>query len=311
MRLYTAPQTINNHKTTIMKLKKYTLSLIASFFVITSWAQEMSEAAKNFRSNLQSFLREEGFSPSIDDEGDIVFKKEGVSYYLSVLGDKPIYVIFMREPIGAEDASEPIVLKALNDINTNVRTLKCSLINNYVRLAIESYWHVVEDFKYVFYTYLQILEYSNEIVKTAYAEYDNTQATNKNSSTSNSAIGSVYGHSANKSYINGPVCESSHHKWWATEIELNSAYTFVHKIVVPKVSNTYVCSTKDEYIEDCDTGKKYYIIASTIGIYPQTTTLYSKEAKSFMDTYPALPQSVKRINIWSGSDYYVKNLQIR
>ena len=107
------------------------------------------------------------------------------------------------------------------------------------------------------------------------------------------------------------MLEFSQLKWWATSIDLNPHNTVVHLIVVPKTSSTYVCSTKDEYIEDCDTGKKYYIQSSSIGFDPKRTILNYKESKPFTNTYPALPSNVKRINIWSGSDYYAKNLQIR
>ncbi len=70
-------------------------------------------------------------------------------------------------------------------------------------------------------------------------------------------------------------------------------------------------ATTDEYIEDCDTGKRYFLISSTIGVDPKKTVLYSKSPKTFSDTYQTLPSTVKTISIWSGSDYYVKNLKIR
>lgn len=281
----------------------------------------MSYAAKNFRSNIQSFLREEGFAPSIDNDGSLCFKKEGTAYWIDVLGDKPFYVTFHREPLGTDNAPELAVLKAINDVNTNIRAIKCCYMKDHVSFAIESYCYVAEDFKYVFYSYLGILEASNEIVKEAYSKYDasSSGSSYKNSSSgsssyrsgSSTATATSGARSGNTVHINGPILETSHHKWWATSIDLNSYNTVVHKIVVPKATSTYVCSTKDEYIEDCDTGKRYYLQSSSIGIDPKRTTLYSKESKAFTDTYPALPSSVKRINIWSGSDYYAKNLQIR
>lgn len=287
-------------------------------------AEEMSYAAKTFRSNIQGFLREEGFAPSIDNDGSLCFKKEGTSYWIDVIGDKPFYVTFHREPLGTDNAPETKVLKAINDVNTNIRAIKCCYMNDHVSLAIESYCYVAEDFKYVFYNYLNILEASNDLVKEAYSKYDSSSSSGssykngsssssggssyRSSSTSTSTSGS---RSGNKVYINGPILETSHHKWWATGIELNSYNTIVSFVVVPKTTNTYVCATKDEYIEDCDTGKKYYIQSSSLGIDPKRTTLYSKESKSFTSTFPALPSNVRRINIWSGDSYYAQNLQIR
>lgn len=307
-----------------MKFKK--IATLAIFLFLTTfigWAEEMSYAAKTFRSNIQTFLREEGFTPSVDNDGSLCFKKEGTAYWIDVIGDKPFYVTFHREPLGTDNAPESKVLKAINEVNTNIRAIKCCYMSDHVSLAIESYCYVAEDFKYVFYNYLNILEASNELVKEAYSKYDSSSSYNSSykGGNSSSSGGSSYrsssstttsgSRSGNKVYINGPILESSHHKWWATGIELNSYNTVVSFVVAPKTTSTYVCSTKDEYIEDCDTGKKYYIQSSSIGISPKQTTLYSKESKSFTNTYPALPSNVRRINIWSGDGYYAQNLQIR
>ena len=305
-----------------MSFKKIPLLLLLiSFTSVFVDAEEMSYAAKTFRSNIQSFLREEGFAPSVDNDGSLCFKKEGTSYWIDVLGDKPFYVTFHREPLGTDNAPELAVLKAINDVNTNIRAIKCCYMKDHVSFAIESYCYVAEDFKYVFYSYLGILEASNEIVKEAYSKYDTSSSSSsyKNSSSGSSSFRSGSStasttsgtRSGNTVHINGPIIESSHHKWWATSIDLNSYNTVVHKVVVPKTTNTIVWGTKDAYIEDCDTGKRYYAQSCSLGMEPNKTTLYSKESKTFTDTYPALPSSVKRINIWSGSDYYAKNLQIR
>lgn len=306
-----------------MKFKKIaTLAIFLSLTTFISWAEEMSYAAKSFRSNIQSFLREEGFAPTVDNDGSLCFKKEGEQYWIDVIGDKPFYVTFRKEGVGTKDANATAVLKAINDVNTNIRAIKCCYYNDYVGLGVESYCYVAEDFKYVFYTYLNILDAAEEAVKEAYSKYDSS-STNSSGYKGNSSGSSSYRSSSSSStttsgrksgntvYINGPILETSHHKWWATSIDLNSYSTVVHKIVVPKTTNTYVCGTKDEYIEDCDTGKRYYIQSSSIGMEPNRTTLRTKDRKAFTDTYPALPSTVKRINIWSGSDYYAKNLQIR
>lgn len=306
-----------------MKFKN--IAILTIFLSLTSfigWAEEMSYAAKTFRSNIQAFLREEGFAPSVDSDGSLCFKKEGTAYWIDVIGDKPFYVTFHREPLGTDNAPELAVLEAINEVNTNIRAIKCCYMNDHVSFAIESYCYVAEDFKYVFYSYLGILEASNDLVKEAYSKYDssssnsssykgNSSGNYSNRSSSTNSASTSGRKSGNTVYINGPILETSAHKWWATSIDLNSYNTVVHKVVVPKSEETWVWATKDEYIEDCDTGRRYYIQSSSIGMEPNKTTLHSKESKPFTDTFPALPSTVKRINIWSGSDYYAKNLQIR
>lgn len=289
----------------------------------------MSNAAKNFRSDIQTFLREEGFMPSINDES-LCFKKEGVGYWIDVIGDKPFYVVFHREPISTEGASTEDILKSINDVNTNIRAIKCCLIENYVSLGIESYCHVSEEFKYVFYPYLSILELSDGLVKEAYEKYSSSVESSSSSvSSSDEADLTPNGPSqkisrdpvqelspgvaiaADTVYINGPVVETKYHKWWATSIELTPRATVINKMVVPKKKDTQVWGDRNEYIEDCDTGKKYYIRACSLGLEPDATPLISKEGRPFTEVYPALPSSVRRINIWSGSGYFAKNLRIR
>ena len=313
---------LSTNPLTHMNIKKITIFiLLISITTVFAVAEEMSYAAKTFRSNIQSFLREEGFAPSIDNDGSLCFKKEGTSYWIDVLGDKPFYVTFHREPIGTDNASELAVLKAINDVNTNIRAIKCCYIKDHVSFAIESYCYVAEDFKYVFYSYLGILEASNKFVQDAYSKYDTSSygSSNKKSSSestgyksTSSSSNSTYGtRSGDTVYVNGPILESSYYKWWTTSVKLNPNNTIVSCVIVPSTSSASVYSTKDEYIEDCDTGKKYYIQSSSLGLYPQRTNLYSMATKAFTTTFPALPNSVKSINIWSGNDYFAKNLQIR
>lgn len=282
-----------------MNLKKvfvFVISLFLTAFI--GRAEEMSYAAKTFRTNIQRFLQEEGFAPSVVTDGYLCFKKEGTTYYINISGDKLFYIVFSREGLRTDGASEETILKAINDVNLNIRAIKCCFYEDCIICSIESYYNAADDFKYVFYSFLNILESSADLVAEAYSKYD---------SLSNSV-----GNSSSRTIpIDGPILRTSHHLWWATSIELNSHSTVVHKVVYPRVNESWVVSTKDEYIEDCDTGIRYYIQESSIGFEPYRTILEGTEKKSFVETYPALPSNVKRINIWSGTEYYVKDLQIR
>ena len=165
-------------------------------------------------------------------------------------------------------------------------------MSDHVSLAIESYCYVAEDFKYVFYQYLSILEASNELVKEAYSKYDTSASTSSHGNSGNkSGNGSSYGSNSssttttgnrkgNTVYVNAPILETTYHKWWCTSIDLNAYNTVVHKIVVPKTSSSRVQSTKDEYIEDCDTGKRYYIQSSSIGFGSSENELVFKRIKA-------------------------------
>lgn len=111
--------------------------------------------------------------------------------------------------------------------------------------------------------------------------------------------------------INGEPVETAYHKWDCTAIEVQDGQTIITKTVQPKSEGTYMYSSQDEYIEDADTGRKYYLQNSSIGFEGSPEISHDTKTITFYEVYPALPSTVKRINISSGSQYYVKGLKIR
>ena len=109
----------------------------------------------------------------------------------------------------------------------------------------------------------------------------------------------------------GETIVTSDHKWRATGIQILPTQTVIKKVVTPTTKGTCVNSSQDEYIQDADTGRKYYLQNSSIGFEGNRTIVQDNKDHEFFEVYPALPSSVKRINISSGSQYYVENLQIR
>ena len=111
--------------------------------------------------------------------------------------------------------------------------------------------------------------------------------------------------------INGERIETAYHKWDCTAIEVRDSQTIVTKTVQPKSEDTLMYSSQDEYIEDADTGRKYYLQNSSLGFEGSPEISNDTKMITFYEVYPALPSTVKRINISSGSQYYVKGLKIR
>ena len=111
--------------------------------------------------------------------------------------------------------------------------------------------------------------------------------------------------------INSEGIETIYHKWDCIGIEIQDGQTIVTKTVQPKSEGTFMHSSQDEYIEDAETGRKYYLQNSSIGFEGSPEISHDTKTITFYEVYPALPSSVKRINISSGSQYYVKDLKIR
>jgi hypothetical protein len=111
--------------------------------------------------------------------------------------------------------------------------------------------------------------------------------------------------------INGDEIVTSDHKWKCASIMCQEKQTILRKVVTPTTKGTYMFSSQGEYIEDTETGRKYYLIKSSIGFEGNPTVSRDYSPIEFYEVYPALPATVKRINVSSGSQYYIKNLSIR
>ena len=132
------------------------------------------------------------------------------------------------------------------------------------------------------------------------------------SSTEGWAVNNITLDNSGIQYITGgETITTSSHKWRATGIQILPTQTVVKKVVTPTTKGTYVNSSQDEYIQDADTGRKYYLQNSSIGFEGNRTIVQDTDDHEFYEVYPALPSTVKRINISSGSQYFIKNLQIR
>lgn len=104
--------------------------------------------------------------------------------------------------------------------------------------------------------------------------------------------------------------DTEEHTWRVISVELADGKTILYKQVTPKLVQTWIGSNTSEFIEDAETGRKYYISSSSIGINTQRI-LSNSNPYSFTEVYPQLPSTVRYINISSGSQYYVRNLRIR
>lgn len=111
--------------------------------------------------------------------------------------------------------------------------------------------------------------------------------------------------------IDSKIKRTDYHLWKIISIELTSTKTILHERVTPTIKETYVYCDGTEFIEDAQTGKKYYLKYSDLGTQQKPKMLYNDAPLNYTSTYPALPMSVKCINIYDGSTYVVKNLKIR
>lgn len=111
--------------------------------------------------------------------------------------------------------------------------------------------------------------------------------------------------------IDSKILKTSSHLWKVLSIKLTPSKTILYERVTPRSQNTYVCCDGSEFIEDVDSGKRYYLKYSDIGTPDNPKILYSDEPYEYTCTYPMIPENVRAINIYNGSLYVVKNFIIR
>ena len=154
----------------------FTLTLLCTTMVAGAQSQELSSNAQKFKTNLLSFLREEGYVPTIDNNGKTVnFKREGENYWIDLSGSMPVQVTMHISGFANKDANVLAILLACNDVNRDKYYVK-AYVDNFgddgsTNIAIEMPCHTAEEFRYVF----------NDCVKSlASARNDIQEAYNKN-----------------------------------------------------------------------------------------------------------------------------------
>lgn len=73
--------------------------------------------------------------------------------------------------------------------------------------------------------------------------------------------------------VNSTTIQTSTHAWYATKVQVNGTNTMVTKVCRPKTEGTWIQNSGKEFIEDCATGKRYYLQSSSIAMAPQKTIL--------------------------------------
>ena len=162
-------------------------------------AEELTPEQMNFRSNIIQFLKEEGFSPTIDeDDNSVMFKKEGHLHWIAIRDKNPFYVEFFRSGLNCKDADRDAVLAAVNVGNKDVRCAKAILKETSITLVIEMYCHSPEEFRYVFYRSMGELESLENKVSESYNANNKGTGT---SSTNGKDFFPLYGFTLGKSTV--------------------------------------------------------------------------------------------------------------
>lgn len=156
-------------------IKKLWVIMLLAMIAIPMRADYTPEQ-KAFRSSVMSYLRNEGFAPKIDEDGDVAFKKEGDSYWIHIDDgdDDSFYVEFHGPSLSLEDANKGLAMLACNHVNLNKKCVKAIMnkAKTSIIFTVEMFCESASDFTSVFYRCVRALDSGYEGTKDYYSEND-------------------------------------------------------------------------------------------------------------------------------------------
>ena len=108
-----------------------------------------------------NFLKEEGFVPRYDNDGDIVFKAEGLSYLLFASEEDTEYFRLALPFFWSIDSTEERqqVLAAACRVNAEIKVVKVYPVDDNVWASVELLFDPADGFKPVFNRALRVLRH--------------------------------------------------------------------------------------------------------------------------------------------------------
>lgn len=138
-------------------MKRLIITLVLGLLILPNMLFAQSDSGFNseqlvLRTDLFNFLKEEGFMPELDSDGDIKFKSEGHPYYIRVskTDENPMYVVLFRSFNYPDEYSAETVAMASTKLNF-YKGVKVLCFDKSIRIGAELYVRNAEPVKSAFY----------------------------------------------------------------------------------------------------------------------------------------------------------------
>ena len=156
-----------------MKKMLFTVISLLCFMTVRAQNSTLTTEELEFRNEIEQFLKEEGYIPTIDDNDNSVnFKKEGDRYWIEVNDASPTYVEFSKSGFTTKDSNMAILSEVCNRANSEIRCGKACLSGTSVLMTVEFYCQDTNDFRYVFYKSMNALDALEKKLLEVYKELD-------------------------------------------------------------------------------------------------------------------------------------------
>lgn len=145
-------------------MKRFIITLVLGLLMLPSMSFAQSDSGFNseqlaLRTDLFNFLKEEGFMPELDSDGDIKFKSEGQAYYISVskTDENPMYVVLFSSFNNPDEYSAETIAMASTKLNF-YKGVKVLCFDKSFRIGAELYVRNAEPVKSAFYKLKGIMD---------------------------------------------------------------------------------------------------------------------------------------------------------
>lgn len=145
-----------------MKTLKIIICLLLAFTASAS-VGDLTPAQKDAQLKLYNYLQKKKYEPSVDtSDNSVCFRREGVLYWITFDENSPILYTFHRKAfkVGADEMSYKRIpsIIAANEVNRKHKTVKLTVEDKKVEIAIQVYAAKTEDFTAVFSSYFSRFE---------------------------------------------------------------------------------------------------------------------------------------------------------
>ena len=131
-------------------MKKLFSILVCLFMITVSAHADLNAGQIKLRNEIKNFLQEEGYVPSIDQDGDITFKYEGKTYYIQIddSDTSPYYICIFRSHSYSEAYTKEKLLRVVGETNFK-KGVKLLCFSKTYQYRAEMYLTSSENFMYV------------------------------------------------------------------------------------------------------------------------------------------------------------------
>ena len=120
--------------------------------VVKAFGERRGGEKVSLADRYMDFLTAEGYRPSVDDDGDVLFKHEGGHYYISVAEEDELFfqLVYPRFWSIEDEDERQRVLSSANEINLRFKVVKIYTRDGDTTATLECFMSSLDDFKAYF-----------------------------------------------------------------------------------------------------------------------------------------------------------------